>query len=86
MAIIANFLTKPFLSLSNHPLLSQSTAHLNTLENILIFSRDKLEIGITVDLQYFLNKEDLPDLHDEYDLFYEEIFKQTAKDTVKVNS
>lgn len=61
----------------------QSTAHLITLENILIFSRDKLEIGITVDLQYFLNKEDLPDLHDEYDLFYKEIFKQTAKDTVK---
>jgi len=61
----------------------QSTAHLITLDNILIFSRDKLEIGITVDLQYFLNKDDLPELHDEYDLFYEEIFKQTAKDTVK---
>ena len=45
-----------------------------------------MEIGITVDLQYFLNKEDLPDLHDEYDLFYKEIFKQTAKDTVKVET
>jgi len=61
----------------------QSTAHLITLDDILIFSRDKLEIGITVDLQYFLNKDDLHELHDEYDLFYEEIFKQTAKDTVK---
>ena len=73
------------LFLPNLPPFCQSTAHLITLENILIFSRDKLEIGITVDLQYFLNKEDLPDLHDEYDLFYKEIFKQTAKDTVKVN-
>ena len=63
---------------------TQSTAHLITLDNILIFSRDKLEIGITVDLQYFLNKDDLPELHDEYDLFYKEIFKQTAKDTIKV--
>lgn len=61
----------------------QSTAHLISLENILIFSRDKLEIGISVSLQYFLNKDDLAELHDEYDLFYEEIFKQTAKDAVK---
>jgi len=61
----------------------QSTAHLISLENILIFSRDKLELQISVDLQYFLNKEDLPELHDEYDVFYKEIFEQTAKDTVK---
>ena len=52
----------------------------------MIFSRDKLEIGISVSLQYFLNKDDLAELHDEYDLFYEEIFKQTAKDAVKVRS
>ena len=52
----------------------------------MIFSRDKLELQISVDLQYFLNKEDLPELHDEYDVFYKEIFEQTAKDTVKVNS
>jgi len=54
-----------------------------SLENIWIFSRDKLEVQISVDLQYFLNKDDLAQLHDEYDLFYKEIFEQTAKDTVK---
>lgn len=61
----------------------KATAHIVSLRNIEIFTRDKLEVTVTVNVQYFLNKEDLPDLHSEYDVFYEEVFKQTAKDAVK---
>ena len=46
--------------------------------------RDKLEVTITVNIQYFLNKDDLAELHQEYDIFYNDVFKQTAKDVVKV--
>ena len=46
--------------------------------------RDKLEVTITVNVQYFLNKDDLAELHQEYDIFYKDVFKQTAKDVVKV--
>ena len=48
------------------------------------YIRDKLEVTITVNVQYFLNKDDLAELHQEYDIFYKDVFKQTAKDVVKV--
>jgi len=61
----------------------QATAHIVSLRDIEIFTRDKLEVTITVNVQYFLNKDDLAELHQEYDIFYKDVFKQTAKDVVK---
>jgi len=61
----------------------QATAHIVSLRDIEIFTRDKLEVTITVNIQYFLNKDDLAELHQEYDIFYKDVFKQTAKDVVK---
>jgi len=60
-----------------------ATAHIVSLRDIEIFTRDKLEVTITVNVQYFLNKDDLAELHQEYDIFYKDVFKQTAKDVVK---
>ena len=39
-----------------------------------------------MNVQYFLNKDDLAELHQEYDIFYKDVFKQTAKDVVKVGN
>jgi len=61
----------------------RATAHIVSLRDIEIFTRDKLEVTITVNIQYFLNKDDLAELHQEYDIFYKDVFKQTAKDVVK---
>ncbi len=51
---------------------------------IPIFTKDNLEVSITVELQYFLIKEDLKLLHDSYDIYYENIIVNNAKDALKV--
>ncbi len=42
-------------------------------------------MSITVELQYFLIKEDLKLLHDSYDIYYQNIIVNNAKDALKVN-
>ncbi len=45
-----------------------------------------LKVEITVELQYFLIKEDLKLLHDSYDVYYESILENNIKDALKVKS
>jgi len=51
--------------------------------HIPIFTLDNLEVKITIELQYFLIKEDLKLLHDSYDIFYQSIIVNNAKDAIK---
>jgi hypothetical protein len=41
---------------------------------------------VTVHLQYFLRKEDLPALHRRFDVYYEDVMKNSALDAVKVHT
>lgn len=52
--------------------------------HIPIFTTDNLQVSISVELQYFLIKEDLPLLHDTFDLRYQSIVVGNAKDALKV--
>ncbi|XP_061169850.1 uncharacterized protein LOC133179122 [Saccostrea echinata] len=61
----------------------QADAHHLTLERIKAFTSDRLEVQVTVHLQYFLRKDDLPALHRRFDLFYEDVMKNSAVDAVK---
>lgn len=51
--------------------------------HIPIFTKDNLEVSISVELQYFLIKEDLKLLHDSYDIYYQSIIVNNAKDALK---
>jgi len=44
--------------------------HYEELEQISTFSQDGIEVEITCAIQYFLRPEDLPEMHQEYDLYY----------------
>ncbi|KAK3591936.1 hypothetical protein CHS0354_031438 [Potamilus streckersoni] len=54
-----------------------------TLDNVAVFTSDKLEVSITVFIQYSLRKDELPLLHKQFDLYYEEIVKNSAIDALK---
>ena len=43
------------------------------------------KVSISVELQYFLIKEDLKLLHDSYDIYYQSIIVNNAKDALKVS-
>jgi regulator of protease activity HflC (stomatin/prohibitin superfamily) len=51
--------------------------------HIPIFTTDNLEVIISVEFQYFLIKEDLKLLHDSYDIRYQSIIVNNAKDALK---
>lgn len=52
-------------------------------DHIPIFTTDNLEVIISVEFQYFLIKEDLKLLHDSYDIRYQSIIVNNAKDALK---
>ena len=54
-------------------------AHIN------IYTSDNLEVSISVELQYFLIKEDLKLLHDNYDLKYQSVVTGNANDALRVS-
>ena len=62
----------------------KASAHHVIFPSLSIFTSDNLEVEITVELQYFLVKEDLKLLHDSYDIYYESIVENNAKDALKV--
>lgn len=51
--------------------------------HIPIFTTDNLQVSISVELQYFLIKEDLKLLHDTFDIRYQSIVVGNAKDALK---
>ena len=60
-----------------------AVAHLEDFENLSVFTADKLELVIDVHLQYFLRKDDLKLLHDEYDLQYKSTLRNTVRAAIK---
>lgn len=58
-------------------------AHYVTLADALIFTADKLEVAITVHFQYFIRKDELPLLHDKFDLDYRGPIESSALDAMK---
>ncbi|XP_033725648.1 uncharacterized protein LOC117315528 [Pecten maximus] len=61
----------------------EADAHFIELNDIAVFTSDKLEVGLTVYFQYFLRKEDLPLLHAAYDIYYKDVIKTSAQDALK---
>ncbi|PVD39384.1 hypothetical protein C0Q70_02014 [Pomacea canaliculata] len=61
----------------------KATAHYVDLRDVTVFTSDKLEIKLDVQYQYFLREEDLPTLHRNYDLFYDNVVKTSAIDALK---
>lgn len=51
--------------------------------HIPIYTTDNLQVSISVELQYFLIKEDLPLLHEAFDIIYQSIVVGNAKDSLK---
>ena len=58
-------------------------AHFVKLDEITVWTRDKVEIKITCAFQYFLRKDTLPDLHEAYNVDYAPVVKGAAIDAVK---
>lgn len=51
--------------------------------HIPIFTTDNLQVNISVELQFFVIKEDLKLLHDTFDIYYKSIIINNAKDALK---
>jgi len=60
-----------------------ASAHFLSFSHIPIFTTDNLQVSISVELQYFLIKEDLKLLHDTYDISYQSKIASSAKDALK---
>ncbi|KAL3832276.1 hypothetical protein ACJMK2_023934 [Sinanodonta woodiana] len=54
-----------------------------TLENVTVFTSDKLEVSITIFIQYNLRRGELPLLHKQFGLYYEDVVKNSIIDAVK---
>ncbi|XP_031562107.1 uncharacterized protein LOC116297923 [Actinia tenebrosa] len=61
----------------------KADAHFEDINNIAVFTSDKLEVQTSCAFQYFLKIEDLADLHNEYDLFYQPVIRSTALSALK---
>ncbi|PIK59361.1 hypothetical protein BSL78_03732 [Apostichopus japonicus] len=58
-------------------------AHILELWNLEVFTSDRLQVSLDCALQYFLRIEDLKLLHDNYDLQYESVLEDSARDAIK---
>ena len=61
----------------------QANAHFVQLDEISVWTDDKVEIEISCSFQYFLRKDFLPDLHEAYNVDYEPVVRGTAIDAIK---
>ncbi|XP_022111664.1 uncharacterized protein LOC110990886 [Acanthaster planci] len=61
----------------------KADAHFVDLESVAVFTSDRLEVRLDCTFQYFLREEDLQDLHDTYDIQYEDILRNNAIDELK---
>lgn len=59
-------------------------AHVLDLDRVAVFASDRLEVYITVSMQYFLRKDQLTNLHKQYDIYYDSILQKNALDALKV--
>lgn len=58
-------------------------AHFVELNEISVWTGDKIEIKISCNFQYFLRKDFLPDLHEAYNVDYKPVVRGTAIDAIK---
>lgn len=61
----------------------QADAHFVELNEISVWTGDKIEIKISCNFQYFLRKDFLPDLHEAYNVDYKPVVRGTAIDAIK---
>ena len=61
----------------------KADAHFEELASIATFSSDKVGVVISCAFEYYLRPEDLPELHEEYDVYYEPVVKTTANAAIK---
>ncbi|XP_060073159.1 uncharacterized protein LOC132552974 [Ylistrum balloti] len=61
----------------------QADAHFVTLNQVRAFTSDGLEVRLTVNFQYYLRKDDLPELHRAYDIYYKDVMRSSAIDALK---
>lgn len=74
---------KHFLGPNTEFKVFKAGSHSLDLQNIRVFTSDKLEVSITAHAQYFLRKDELPLLHKAYDVYYEDVMKTSAVDALK---
>lgn len=60
-----------------------ASAQYVSFQHIPIFTTDNLQVNISIELQFFLIKDDLKLLHDAFDIFYNKIIVDNAKDALK---
>lgn len=53
------------------------------IQRAAVFTSDRLEVHVSVSLQYFLRKDQLPLLHKAYDIYYENVLEKNALDALK---
>lgn len=61
----------------------QADAHFQSVNNIRVFTSDKLEVGLSAWYQYFLVQNELPYLHKKYDIYYHDKVKRKGNDAIK---
>ena len=61
----------------------RADAHFEMLEKISTFTTDKIEVTFSCTFQYFLRPEDLKELHENYNLYYAPVVKNTANSAAK---
>lgn len=64
-------------------LLYKADAHFMDLDEIDIFTHDKLEVKLTVHLQYVLREDELTLLHQKFNVYYEDVMVTSAIDALK---
>lgn len=61
----------------------QADAHFQYVDNVKVFTSDKLEVGLSAWYQYFLIQNQLPYLHQKYDIYYHDKVKRKGNDAIK---
>lgn len=61
----------------------QADAHFVDLKGVTVFTFNRLEVKLSAHFQYFLRREDLARLHQQFDIYYKDVMKSSAVDALK---
>ena len=64
----------------------RADGHYSVLDDLSVFSRDRLEVFLDVTFQYFIRPDELQPLHDAYDQQYHEIIVSRAESVIKATA
>ncbi len=63
-----------------------ANSHYSVLNDLSVFTRDRLEVFLDVTFQYFIRPDELKPLHDAYDQQYHEIILSRVESVIKATA